>query len=284
MFKVDDSFRMMMNQRHHIDLKSSEEITNMVIEYKKTGDEKLYNEIYKQIYRLAISVAMKYKTSAITSSRYDLQDLIQQALIGFLYALRKYDIESGNLFSTYAVHWMQSYIGLFISKQEYSFKAGKMVVGEMRKYFTHLKNNPEDYNLSDKELAKKIGISKDAVGRFRYIDENEVRLDRYKDNGEDEDTNIGECLLSDIDPRFKNIEYHERRVEILNLMHENLKESEVDVLCKRFGLFGESMTLEEVGNIRGICKERVRQIQNNGLKKLRKVMDTKKITYSDMVI
>ena len=284
MYKVDDSFRMMMNQRHEIDLKSSEEITNMVIEYKKTGDKELYNEIYQQIYRLAISIAMRYKTSAITSSRYDLQDIIQQALVGFLYALRKYDPESGNLFSTYAVHWMQSYIGWFISKQEYSFKAGKMVVGEMRKYFGHLKNNPEDYNLSDKELAKKIGISKDAVRRFRYIDENEVRLDRYKDNGDDEDTNIGECLLSDRDPRFKNIEYHERRVEIIKLMNENLKEAEVDVICKRFGLFGEPMTLQEVGDIRGICKERVRQIQDNGIKKLRKVMDKKKITYSDMVI
>lgn len=252
-------------------LKAAEEIE--LAKRVEQGDEAAKEQLIKANLRLVVSVAKKYMNRGM-----HLLDLIQEGGLGLMKAVDKYDWRKGFKFSTYATWWIRQAITRAIAEQSRTIRIPVHMVETInkmirtsRKLMQQLGREP-----TDEEIARDMEIDTEKVEDIRKVSQLPVSLETPV--GEEDDAELGDFIEDREVPTPDEAALENLLREHLLEALEGLSEKERSVLKYRFGL-GEEVphTLEEVGNIFGVTRERIRQIESKALRKLRHPSRSKKL-------
>ncbi len=264
---VSDSVKLMLKQFAQYNLLSLEEEQELAAR-SYAGDLAARNSLISHNMRLVISIARKYKGVGIT-----FQDLVQEGSIGLMKAAEKFNPEKGFKFSTYATYWIRQAISRAIAEQNRVIRVpvhivdlGSKVKKANQTLTQKLKRTP-----TEKELANYLKIDVDKIRDMRQIFEDPVSLETTIN--EDEDVSLGDMIA---DPAIKsplaNIFTEDIRAQ-LNKVLSTLDDREADIIRLRFGLEDNNpRTLAEIGAIYKCTRERIRQIEDKAMRKLRSPM------------
>lgn len=229
------------------------------------GDAEARQELCNANLRLVVSIAKRHMGRGLS-----FMDLIQEGNIGLLKAVDKFDASKGCRFSTHASWWIQQAISRAISNTGRTVRIPVHLVETINKMKRINSELTVDLGRepSTLELAAALDTDEDTIKHWYKISEDIVSLDvKIKD---DEDATIGE-LIEDksLQNPIGNILLEEQKENFKNVL-DTLTQRESDILQYRYGLkTDEPKTLEEIGHIYGLTKERIRQIESAALRKLR---------------
>ena len=262
--ETPSSLKLYLREMGQIEMLSREE-EQVLVEKMMKGDMEARNHLVEANLRLVVSMANHYNGLGLT-----FQDLIQEGNIGLMKATEKYDPSKGQRFSTYAVCWIKQAMTRAIANQgrairlpahvsENLYKLKKV----MRELTVALSAEP-----SVAQIAKAMKLPEDQVKTLMEHMDDVSSLDVTV--GEDEDTTVGALIE---DTTFQSPSAQIEASDTLNTVNavlDTLSEREADILRYRFGMKGDRPhTLEEIGQIYGLTRERVRQLEDKAMRKLR---------------
>ncbi len=270
--KISDPVRMYLKEIGRINLLSSDE----EFEYAKLaeqGDEYAKNMLAESNLRLVVSIAKRYVGRGML-----FLDLIQEGNIGLMKAVDKFDPSKGYKFSTYATWWIRQAITRAIADQARTIRIPVHMVETINKLARVQRQLTQELNRepTDEELAKKIGISVEKVREVYKISQDPVSLETPI--GEEDDSHLGDFIKDERTMSPEEYATIEMLKEELSGVLLTLTEREEKVLRLRFGLDdGQCRTLEEVGQVFNVTRERIRQIEAKALRKLRHPSRSRKL-------
>ena len=229
------------------------------------GDQDAINELVSCNLLLVVPIAKRYYGCGLP-----LLDLIQEGNLGLITAAKKYDGTKGWRFSTYATYWIRQSISRALGDQSRTIRIPANMVellGKVRKATNELtikfKRQP-----TDEEIAKYLDEDLDKIQTVLDVSQAVSSLDLSVD--EDGETSVGDLVADDrVESGYANL-VKEANKQIVDDVLSTLPAREAEILRMRFGINQEkAMTLEEVGGHYGITKERIRQIENKAIRKLR---------------
>lgn len=234
----------------------------------KKGDKAARDRMISANLRLVVKIAHDYNNFGLP-----LLDLISEGNIGLVKAVERFDPSKGGKLSTYAAWWIKQSIKRALANQSKTIRLPVHLVdkiAKMRKVSADLAEEL-DREPTDEEIAHVMGMPVNKVAHLKSVSVRPSSLDAPV--GEDGDTSFGE-LVGDDDQATPYEDLHEKALSndmrsVINLLDER----EADIIRLRFGLDGNRpLTLEEVGERFDVTRERVRQIQNIAIHKMRRIM------------
>lgn len=231
------------------------------------GDEDAKRKLIQSNLKLVINIARK----SIHVCKLSMFDLIQEGNIGLMIAADKFKWKLGYKFSTYATWWIKQAMFKAISEQSHCMKIPVYIQETLSKYKKIKHSLEQKYNCSVKSsvVANKMGISEEKIDTFLGAYTKALSLESALDNTEDSQMTFSE-IIEDVKQNVeKTVEYEDLKKDIKTAL-DTLKDREKEVIVLRFGLKedGIKKTLEEIGNIYGVTKECIRQMEKRAIKKI----------------
>ena len=271
-YSLDDPVRMYLKEIGQVKLLSAEEEVELAKRVSE-GDQEAKNKLTEANLRLVVSIAKKYSGRGL-----HILDLIQEGNTGLIRAVDKFDWTKGNKFSTYATWWIRQAITRAIADQARTIRVPVHMVEVInkatrcnRKLVQELGREP-----TMEEIAAELNLPVEKIIEANRTAADTLSLDTPV--GDEEDTSIGSFVEDERTPGPADATSNALLAEALKEILGTLTEREADVLRMRFGMYdGRTHTLEEVGQIFGVTRERIRQIENKAIRKLRHPSRAKKI-------
>ena len=271
-YNLDDPVRMYLKEIGQIKLLSADEEVELAKRVAE-GDQVAKNKLTEANLRLVVSIAKKYSGRGL-----HILDLIQEGNTGLIRAVDKFDWTKGNKFSTYATWWIRQAITRAIADQARTIRVPVHMVEVInkatrcnRKLVQELGREP-----TVEEIAKELNLPVEKIIEANRTAADTLSLDTPV--GDEEDTSIGSFVEDERTPGPADATSNAMLAEALKEILDTLTEREADVLRMRFGMYdGRTHTLEEVGQIFGVTRERIRQIENKAIRKLRHPSRAKRI-------
>lgn len=246
---------------------SIEEEIELAQAIKKGGraGERAKNKLVEANLRFVVSVAKQYQHQGLT-----LTDLIDEGNIGLIKAAERFDETRGFKFISYAVWWIRQSILQAIAEQSRIVRLPLNQVGSLNKV-NHEINKFEQENLrrpSVEEIADRTGVNEEKISQSMAASGHHVSIDAPF--GDDDDNAMVDVMSSGDDSRTdKQVDHESMAMELKQVLGQVLKERERQIVCACFGIGEPEKGLEEIGDKMGLTRERVRQIREKSISKLR---------------
>ena len=269
---INDPVRMYLKEIGQIKLLSMDEELELA-DRIANGDEMAKNTLAEANLRLVVSIAKRYVGRGML-----FLDLIQEGNIGLMKAVDKFDVTKGYKFSTYATWWIRQAITRAIADQARTIRVPVHMVETINKLARIQRQLTLELNRepTEDELAKKMNISVDKIRDIYKISQEPVSLETPI--GEEDDSHLGDFIKDERNVSPEEFATNEMLKDEIADVLSTLTEREEKVIRLRFGLEdGKSRTLEEVGQMFGVTRERIRQIEAKALRKLRHPSRSRKL-------
>jgi RNA polymerase primary sigma factor len=269
---INDPVRMYLKEIGQIKLLSMEEELALADRIAE-GDESAKNELAEANLRLVVSIAKRYVGRGML-----FLDLIQEGNIGLMKAVDKFDVTKGYKFSTYATWWIRQAITRAIADQARTIRVPVHMVETINKLARIQRQLTLELNRepTEEELASKMNIPVDKIKEIYKISQEPVSLETPI--GEEDDSHLGDFIKDERNVSPEEYATNEMLKDEITEVLSTLTEREEKVIRLRFGLEdGKSRTLEEVGQMFGVTRERIRQIEAKALRKLRHPSRSRKL-------
>ena len=264
-----DSLQLFLKDIGKVDLLAAAQEVELAKRIER-GEHKAKQEMVEANLRLVVSIAKRYRNQGLP-----FLDLIQEGTIGLVRAAEKFDHRKGFKFSTYATWWIRQAVARALADKARTIrmpvhiveKLNKIVRSE-RKLRAELGREPTAF-----EIGLDVELGSDEVEQIRRSSQAPVSLE--KPVGDEEESEFGHFLTDESEPLPEEAAEVEMRKATLQRVLGTLSLRERRVLELRYGLNGEHpCTLDEVGRAFNVTRERIRQIENQSLKKLRALADS----------
>ncbi len=269
---INDPVRMYLKEIGQIKLLSMEEeleLSDRILQ----GDEEAKRTLAEANLRLVVSIAKRYVGRGML-----FLDLIQEGNIGLMKAVDKFDVGKGFKFSTYATWWIRQAITRAIADQARTIRVPVHMVETINKLARIQRQLTLELNRepTEEELAEKMHTTVDKIRDIYKISQEPVSLETPI--GEEEDSHLGDFIKDERNVSPEEYATNEMLKDEISKVLLTLTEREEKVIRLRFGLEdGKSRTLEEVGQLFGVTRERIRQIEAKALRKLRHPSRSRKL-------
>lgn len=271
----DDSVKIYLRQIGKIPLLSTEEELDLAKKIQENKDEFAKNLLVNANLRLVVSIAKKYIGRGLS-----FLDLIQEGNVGLIKAVGRFDYKKGYKFSTYATWWIQQSITRAIADKARIIRLPIHMIdsiGKIRRATIDL-TAELGHSPSKQEIAYRLGLSVPKLTSIIKSAQSTVSMDTPATSDEDS-SKIADFIVdnSTISPDGKVTQ--DNMLEDIRKILNQLSQKERDVLILRYGLDndGTKKTLDEIGSQYGVSRERIRQIENRAISKLKKLCKNEKL-------
>ena len=263
--KINDSVRMYLKEIGRVPLLSADEEVALALRIQE-GDTEAKQELAEANLRLVVSIAKRYVGRGM-----QFLDLIQEGNMGLMKAVEKFDHTKGFKFSTYATWWIRQAITRAIADQARTIRIPVHMVETINKLVRVQRQLLQDLGRepTPEEIGAEMDLPTEKVREILKIAQEPVSLETPI--GEEDDSHLGDFIEDDNATSPADHTAYALLKEQLDEVLEQLTDREENVLRLRFGLDknGEIRTLEQVGQVFGVTRERIRQIEAKALRKLR---------------
>ncbi len=261
--RESDSLDKYLQEIGHEELISVEEEVELAQRIKK-GDRKALEKLTKANLRFVVSVAKQYQNQGLS-----LPDLINEGNVGLIKAAEKFDETRGFKFISYAVWWIRQSILQAIAEQSRIVRLPLNQVGSVNKINRVLNKFEQEHERrpSIDEIADNVDIPHDKIEEAMKVNSRHVSVDAPFAEGED--NSLLDVLPNNDSPMADNKLVMESLREEINRALQTLNERERNIIEAFFGINQQEMTLEEIGDKYGLTRERVRQIKEKAIRRLR---------------
>ncbi|QKG84928.1 RNA polymerase sigma factor RpoD [Kroppenstedtia pulmonis] len=270
--KINDPVRMYLKEIGRVPLLSAAEEVELA-ERIEAGDEEARRRLAEANLRLVVSIAKRYVGRGML-----FLDLIQEGNMGLIKAVEKFDYRKGFKFSTYATWWIRQAITRAIADQARTIRIPVHMVETINKLIRVSRQLLQELGRepTPEEIAGEMDLSPEKVREIMKIAQEPVSLETPI--GEEDDSHLGDFIPDDDAQAPADAAAYELLKEQLKDVLDTLSDREENVLRLRFGLDdGRTRTLEEVGKVFGVTRERIRQIEAKALRKLRHPSRSKRL-------